>query len=555
MIEDDPAFDPDMPLPQFDLESMIVSQINTQKTSSQMSPPTTQMSGSQSPGGGFQIQLNFDHSSILGGHDSPFGLEGLSSARKMDDEPLIFTQEDDVFGTQGDWGIEIDEEGNVIEPGVPIAVNGEPELPPLPPREAENALELDDQPLFDDQGDVIMQEAPLPDAEPFPEREEHEAFQNDEPTVQPAPSRRKKTLKIDNETQLSRNTIRRWQDDYLENCGAIHNGFVKPSQAKRNAMLLTFGLGIGNIGQNIGVPGVFHPLAIHYSGDSLFTTITGIEVKETRGRRRTSSEAMLGEAQDEGRRVRPRLMEEEEGQEQAREGNNDEFPYIDDTFAEGPDPEVGREGEHPMSDHLSSTLQPWNRGSSAVPGSSVRGPNSVQKGRDLSSPLGKHDKLQEIVRYSDDAVEGRLGSDGWVAGGIGSADSSFDGNPGTSPDREGDQPATNLTPEQIKAQAEQLFAKLDAEVRNFLGFVRESITENGERREDEDFDLDRKWLGFDDLFVPRTTKRSTAAQAFYHTLCLVTRGEMFVQQDDATDEAFGPIWLGAKIRGVLSGER
>ncbi|KAI0393377.1 Rec8 like protein-domain-containing protein [Xylariaceae sp. FL0594] len=553
MIEDDPAFDPNMPLPKFDLDSMVVSQFDTQKTSSQMSPPVTQFSSSQSLGGAFQVQLDIDHSSSSAGHASPFHLEGLSSARKVDDEPLIFTQDDDdVFGTHGDWGIEIDEEGNIIERESSAVVGEEPALPPLPTTEAEGAFSSEYQPHFADHDHDIVQELPLPDAEPLPEplleREEHRAFQNDEPVVRPAHSRRRKIL-VDDETQLSRKDIRRWQTDYIQNCGNFKGTVVKPRQAKRNAMLLTFGLGIGNIGQSISIPGLVHPLASQYSGDSLFSKITGIPVanKEKRGRRRTSTEAMLDDQQEDERRVRPRMMERQDGQEQAREGHHDELQYIEGTFAEGRGDEIGREGEHPMSDQLSSALQPWNRGSSAIPGSSIRGVNSAHKGRDLSSPLGRRDNLQEAVRYSDDAPGGGFSSDGGFGAGVGSAGSSLGNTYEATFGQEEEQPAPELTQEQIKLQTQELLAKLDAEAREFLRFVQEAVAENGERREDDDFDMNRKWLGFDDLFVPRTTMRSTAALAFYNTLCLVTRGDMFVQQDYPTGGAFGPIWLGAKL--------
>ncbi|KAI3327266.1 Rec8 like protein-domain-containing protein [Xylariaceae sp. AK1471] len=549
LIEDDPAFDPNMPLPQFDLETLVVSQGYTQKTSSQMSPfQNSQLSGTQSPEHGNLIQLDIDHSSSSGRHGSPFGLEGLSSAQKPDDESLIFPQDDDVFGAQGDWGLEIDENGNVIESAGPMVVDEEPQLPPLPPIQGEdnmqaNIAQPDEQPIYDDQGDVIMQEEPLPEAEPFPERQQHEPWQDDGQPVRQAPARRKRKLQIDDGTQLSRTLIRKWQSDYLENCGAYPTRSISTTQAKRNAMLLTFGLGIGNIGQSIGVPGLVHPLAVDFSGDALFTAITGIEVEKGRSRRRTASEAIEDDGHEEERRVRPRLMENEEGQEQARAGQEDDFINLDDPFAEGVPPEVGREAEHPISDRLSSTLLPWNRGSSAVPGSSVRAPNPAQQGRDLSSPLGKRRAPQEIVRYSDDTPMGGLESDG----GFEFADSSFDGMAVPDLGPEGVGPVPEPTAAEIQAQNERLFARLDMEGQNFLNFVQDAVNENGERRQDVDFEMGRKWLGFDDLFVPRTTPRLTAAQAFYHTLCLVTKGKMYVEQDGADDEPFGAIWVGAKV--------
>ncbi|TRX94034.1 hypothetical protein FHL15_005112 [Xylaria flabelliformis] len=552
LIENDPAFDPKMPLPKFDLDTLTSTQICSQKTSSQMSPQSSQLSGSQSPGQGFAIQLDIDHSSSSGHHGSPFGLEGLSSAQKPGDEPLIYHEDEDVFGVQGDWGLEIDEDGNIIESAELPMANEEPQLPPLPHTQWEddmpaNVAQVGEQPVFDNQGDVVMQESALQDVEPFPESRMHGPWQDDEQQpARQALGRRKKTFQRDDETQLSRNVLRDWQFRYPEQCGGRARGSVSATRAKRNAMLLTFGLGIGNIGQSIGVPGLVHPLAVEFSGDVLFTTMTGIEVEELRGRRRTASEAIEDDEQQNERRVKPRIMKDEEVNEQARAAHEDDFMNLDDPFAEGIPQEVGREAEHPMSDHLSSTLLPWNRGSSAVPGSSARASRSVQQGRDLSSPLGKRGDTQDIVRYSDDAPMGDFGSDGNFGGGFGSADSSFDGMQAPDLIPKNYRPETEPAAQETQAQNDRLLAQLDKEGYNFMNFIQDAVNQDGERRRDEDFDIHRKWLAFDDLFIPRVTPRSTAAQAFYHTLCLATKDKIYVEQDEADQKPFGAIWIGVK---------
>ncbi|KAI1825818.1 Rec8 like protein-domain-containing protein [Xylaria intraflava] len=546
LIENDPAFDPDMPLPLFELETLFSSKINTQKTSSQMSPFQSSQSSRQS----LPIQLDIDASSSSGHHESPFGLQGLSSAQKPDDEPLIFPTEDDAFGAQGDWGLEIDENGNIIELAGPMVVDEEPQLPPLPHVWGEDkvsveAPRLNDEHNIENQGDVIMQEEPLPEAAPFPERRQHAVLQNGNQRSRGAFFRKKRKLQIDDETQLSRNILREWQYQYLGLCGAHVTRPTSSVQAKRNAMLLTFGLGIGNIGQSVGVPGLSHPLATEYSGDTLFTVITGIEVQEPRGRRRTASEAII-DGQEEGRRVRPRLVQDEKEQEQARVTQEDEFINFDDPFADGILPETGRQAEQPMSDHLSSTLLPWNRGSSAVPGSSIRAPNPAKQGRDLSSPLNRRRDPQDIVRYSDDAPVGGFGSDDNFGDGFGSADVSFDGMANCSLDSDGHMPEVASGAGEIQSQEQRLFEQLDGEGHRFINFVQDAVNENGEYRQDEDLDMNRKWVAFNDLFVPRTTPRSTAAQAFYQTLSLSTKRKMYVEQDGAIDEPFGAIWIGLK---------
>ncbi|KAJ3578165.1 hypothetical protein NPX13_g2400 [Xylaria arbuscula] len=547
LVGDDRAFDPSMPLPQYNPDTLAISLANTQKTSSQMSPQSTLLSGSHSPGQGFMMQLDIDHSSSLDYHRSPPGLGSISSMQKPDDEPLIFTQdENDVFGTQGDWGIEIDENGNIVEAVEPQMMDDEPQLPPLPLTQAridgpQGVAPLDERTIFEEQ-DIIMHEEPLPEAEPFPEPQQHVPWQNDKKSAHQVSNRKKRKLKADKDTQLSRRTLRKWQSNYLEYCATYQPRLVSAKQAKRNAMLLTFGLGIGNIGQTIGVPGFIHPLAVDFSGDKLFTTMTGIEIKKPRGRRRTALEAIEEQEEGEQRRVRPRLMADDGGEQERGRAAQDEFINVDDPFDDGVLPEVGREAEHPMSDHLSSTLMPWNRGSSAIPGSSIRAPNSAQQGRDLSSPLGKRGGSQDIVRYSDDAPMDGFGSDGNFGAGFGSADS-FEGMNLLNLDPEGREEPTAA---EIQAQNDDLLAHLDREGYNFATFVQGAINQNGEHRQDEDFDLNRKWLAFDDLFLPRTTVRFTAAQAFYHTLCLVTKGRMSVEQYDADQTPFGTIWVGMK---------
>ncbi|KAI0204265.1 Rec8 like protein-domain-containing protein [Astrocystis sublimbata] len=556
LILNDPAFDPRMPLPKFELEALVSSQSRSQKTSSQMSPQGSQPSSFGSPGEGFAIQLDIDDSGSSGHRGSPFGLGGVNSAQKHDDERLISHQEgDDIFGTHGDWGLEIDENGNIVESAGPLALEEEPQLPPLPrirgdDSELADAAQLDEQPVFDDQGDVIMQEntAPVAEAKSFRERQVHLPLQDEELRAAHAPPRRgRRKVRIDEKTQVPRNAIRDWQTGYLEVCGGRPRGFASVGWARNNAMLLTFGLGIGNIGQSIGVPGLVHPLAIDFSGDALFTAVTRIEVvKKARGRRRGISEVNEEDEPEDERRVRPRLMDNGEEKERARGSQADDFMAINDTFADDNLQEVGREAEHPMSDHLSSTMLPWNRGSSAVPGSSTRALNPVQQGRDLSSPLGKQSQPQDIVRYSDDAPMGDLGSDGHFDGGFGSGDSSFDGMQDPELMLQGDDIGADPMASGTQTQNNALLAQLDREGFNFMNFIRDVAAQDGERRKDEDYTIDRRWLAFDDLFVPRSTPRSTAAQAFYHTLSLVTKGKMYVEQDDAEHQAFGAIWVGVK---------
>ncbi|KAI1343361.1 Rec8 like protein-domain-containing protein [Xylariaceae sp. FL0016] len=548
VIMDDPAFVPNMQLPRIDLESLLINRSVTQKTSSQMSPlRSSQLSGAVSPGRDFPIDFNVAHSDSSGPRAaSLLGLQGLSSAQKPDDEPMLFTQDDkdDVFGGAGDWGLEMDADGNIIERAEPDTIQDEPELPPMPTRantgdERPKVDQPEEQPIVDEQDDIaMMQEEPLPEAEPFPQSQaHHSAFRDDQAPPQQAPVRRRRRAakgpQVDAETQLSRNVIKNWQTDYLDHCNNKPYRNPPPAQAKRNGMLLTFGHGLADVGRFLGIPGTMHPLALDFSGDRLFAVLTGIDVPEqaSRGRRRNASESVAG-SEEEERRVRPRLVseeqeqEEEKGQQGRGAAHVDDNLIIDDPFVDQTATEIGREAEHPMSEaHSLASQMPWNRGSSMVP-SSIHGPGSVQQlGRDISSPLGKRSDPQDIIRFSDGVISV---DEGMGTGGFGLNDSLFDS----------------------AGQNAYQHAAFDREGQNFLTFIEDSIRENGERREDADIAIGRKWLAFDDLFVPRKTTKAMAAQAFYHALCLTTKGKMYVTQEDREKKPFGAIWFGAKLGEV-----
>ncbi|RYP46887.1 hypothetical protein DL768_006984 [Monosporascus sp. mg162] len=559
-IDNDPAFIPNMQLPKFDLDALVASQA-TNKTSSQMSPlGSSQGSGSGSSGrGGFPIELDIHRSDTPSRRDSPFGLQGLSSAQKLGsmagDERLVHLQEEvDVAGAE-DWGMEIDEDGNIIERAVPAIFQDELELPPIPGIEEQERARSDTEHPAQQihgghQGDIVMmEEEPLPAAEAFPQREgPHDAFQMDEAPAQRAAVRRgrkRRVIQADNETQISRDELQAWQTDYLWNCGTHRMHPTTAAQAKQNAIHLTFGLGIGNIGQNLGAPGMIHPLALQFSGDSLYTALTGLQVTEqSRGRRRPASEAIEDDEEETGRRVRVRLDDGNNQDGQAHGLGSDNAFDLGQLLGDSPPPEVGREAQEPMSEHLSSAMQmPWNRGSSAVP-SSVRGPGSVQKGRQVpSSPLKHRSDVQDIVRFSEDMPTGLGDGDFDLGGGLGSHDGSFDSLGGPV----GGEATKKLDTQE---QNERLRTALDLEGKNFLSFIESAVREHGERREDDDLQRGRKWIAFDDVFVPRETARATAAHAFYHALCLATKDQMYVQQDGDPHTPYGHIRLGVKVPPV-----
>ncbi|KAK8024060.1 sister chromatid cohesion protein [Apiospora rasikravindrae] len=578
MIMDDPdfasGFIPQMPAFNANADMYLVNsngRNNTQKTSSQMSPPSlmTPGCGSSSSQDRFQLQLDVPRSDTPDHNFLPQGLQGLSSGQKP--APLgVMGDEGDIFGggelgPSADCGFTIAEDGSIVENAViePDIFGEELDLPPMPSIEGgDNLPQLAaQQPKMDEQGDIVMMdEQPLPDVEALPraERDDQKAYDQTSPEADKQGAitqrkRKRRVIKADERLEISRNILRDWQkpDVYRENCCKPKRRQTTATEARKNAIHLTFGLGLGNIGQNLGIPGMIHPLAVQYSGDSLFTAMTGLEVfndQDRGGRKRfRSASEDIEDFDGEGRRVRPRLEEQgdaEHGQQQ--QGRCDQNG--DNVFGLGDDgldqlSEVGRERQSALDDHPSSAY-PWNRHSSAVPGSSVRG-QQPQFGRDQpSSPLNKRaGSVQDIVRYSDSGDVGGGGLD-FGFGGVGG-----DSN-GSGSDQGGFFPLpAGGDNNDLNTQERNQYARefLDREGANFLSYIEQTIVESGERRHDEDFELQRKWIGFDDVFVPARTDRATAAQAFYHVLGLVTKGRMLVEQVGMPQEPFGEIHVGIKI--------
>lgn len=537
----DPNFVPDMQLPQFDLDALVADSQRTNKTSSQMSPFGDSYSsnsvGSAGSRLGFDMQIDLPHSDSPRPRRSVYGIQGLSSSHKPESEHLLINP-DENFSGRGDWGMDIDENGEIIERAEPVIVQDEFDLPPLPRIEGDDQIyeiqeQQEEQPIVDENGDVFMMDRPLPEDGLLPERQlqdAHNSFRSDA-QLQQATARRKRKARIlqaDEETEVPRTVMTNWQKNYLTNCTVKKPKPMGAAISRANAMLLTFGFGLSNVGKPIGLPGVVHPLALDFSGDKLFTALTGLEViEQSRGRRRAASE--LIEDEDEGqRRVRPRL--EDDAVQQGWGLESDGILGGDNMQPVHSSPELGREAPAPMSDHLSSALRmPWNQVSS-VPGSSIRG--SAQKGRALSSPLGNRHGIQDIVHYDDGPS---FGDDDFGLGGrLHLQDDSFQG---IRLEEEGG----------AQTQGDGEGADLDIQSRNFLAFMDSAVREHGERREDEDYEINRRWVALNDIFVPKDTSRATAAQAFYHTLSLATQGKVKVSQDEDSMKPFGEIWVGFRL--------
>jgi meiotic recombination protein REC8 len=577
MLEDDPEFDlnPNLPTFHFDDDGNLVIPQSSQasrKTSSQLSP--------LQPDGSFSSS----NRSILGGFDlsqSPFGGiipepfgAGTMTPAKEDDLLMPFGDEERELQALDDWGFEIDADGNIIP------AMEEPQLPRLPqPEEQEGAglVQQDEFIHFDDQGDVIMggggnvfpSDPPLPVRQEQAQEQEHQQNQEeqevvveDEASSGQAPvrvhrKRRRPILAPDDQTKITRQELKSWSTNYLANAEQAsqpRNG-VTAAEARRNAFNLVFGRGIAGVGFPTGVPGLPHPLAPHFAGEGLQARLLGIiithpegeDIEAPRGRRRSALEALDLEQDDAERRVRRRLSHDDD---EEKENSQHAQPQLDDAALpplpgdddQLPPVEVGRRAASVLPDIPSDV--PWNRPSSQIPSSSIKGGSKPPSRHVSASPLHGRGSLlipgPEIERFSDDAQH--LGSDdgGFVPLHSGpAAGSSLHSDPFL--------PGGGDT----QSTSQMMRTALDREGRNFLDYVESVARDKGvpsSSSDQQDNKNRQQWVEFQALFEPEDQKRAVVAQAFYHVLSLATKNVLRVRQDgQGGNVAFGTIRLGVEL--------
>ncbi|KAK3956292.1 Rec8 like protein-domain-containing protein [Pseudoneurospora amorphoporcata] len=456
ILPDDPDFEVNMGLPafHFDEEGNLASQFHSQasrKTSSQFSP-LDRFNLTPDGSGSFIIGLDLPQSSPV---DPPYSQHssyslGPLSQHKPDDDMMQFGEPEANAEIFGDWGIEIDADGNVM------ATVDEPELPILPRPEEERAhatasgqIRGESEFYFDDQGDLLMNEgtAPPPEADEVPglipdqveqaqedqimEEAEEAQVIADEPVVEAVAApvlrrqRRRAVLAPDEDTKISRHELKSWSNDYLANVERANNASrraaaTNPAAAKKHAYDLVFGRGVGGVGTfDNGLDSGnhrSHPLASLFAGADFAAEVLDMEINVEdqvggrRSRRRTALEALELEEEDAERRVRRRLSNENEEEQQQEQPQQNPEPQTEagrGLFTGGAeeDAEIGRRDGSALPDIPSDA--PWNRPPSLVPGSSVKG-DSHHPGssRQVSaSPLhsrGSHlAHLPPIDRLSD----------------------------------------------------------------------------------------------------------------------------------------------------------
>ncbi|KPM37898.1 hypothetical protein AK830_g8668 [Neonectria ditissima] len=551
-LQDDPGFDLTSILPKLDLFSTnkdlaFISSQSSAQSVSQMTPLTQ---GSLSSGGNPTF-LPFDlpqSSHSAGSYRLPSDLNQNSPFIKPfnphDAMPEFNPFEEEYIDPIAGVGLNFDADGNLVE-----IVGPEPELPAIPGSEVYDAQLLDREinmtganprkngDLFEGDNVVIMGEDALPDAEPFPKlpvakKAVTSLTLSSESTLSDqaaAPARRGRPQKvpqmIDRIDHVSRREFRNWSENYLANMDANRK---KPraatkAQARKNALNFLFNNGLSNVGILKDAAGLAHPLAKDFSGKTLQARLQGkhpeSDEKEERGRIRSSAEAFEDD-EDENRRLRQKMDEDHE----FGRGVMDDFnPLI---LADESMPEIGLDAAPGLGDHHSSTMMPWSRPPSVVPGSSVRAPGSAQKNHPAPSPLiARGSAVKSIERYSDLPALG-YGSDNFAQ--LHSQDSSLD---------------IHDTDVYCGNDTQGSTQGLDISTLEFYGYAADKAQAEGFARPHDSRNC--HWVDFENLANPDVHDKRTAAQAFMHVLSLATKDVIAVEQDGiAHHQPFGAIRIG-----------
>jgi hypothetical protein len=488
--------------------------------------------------------------SDLGHKDSPYADRGFEMDAMTDFNMFPGDQDETV-----PIALRFDEFGNLI--GID---ENEPELPALPgfstsrPATAgghettQNTQELE-VPIAGDDGTLLMEKPPLPDAEGFPIRQPlvaSESFTTESVETGRGSAKNKRAnrrkpkvgIMLDNIDKVSRDEFKSWSRDYVEIMEASQKQRMTTTlaEARKNARAFISGNGVADVGNANVFGGVVHPLASHFAGDSLESLLQGREPllepeKKQRGRRRKSEEAFRDEYGENGRRVKQKMATENRTGLGLRDDDGDSMMLGDDTV-----PEVGMEPMSAMAERHSSTMMPWSRPGSAVPGSAVRG--SAQKLAPAPSPLlGRGRLVSDIDRQSDSAVQP-------------SNDLAQHHLMGRSSTPE--LPAGLLDGLQVNTDFGGL-ATLDIASQDFLSYMADRIKELGKDAKSavQGGNHRKNWVNFEQLADPAIHTKAVAAQAFLHVLSLATKNVIDIEQDGGADFIpFGPIRVG--ISGKLT---
>lgn len=602
MIGDDPAFNPDMAFPAFDLsfgllgldeapagdsqhstQSMLSIRDRSGSVSSLHSGPSINLPSS-SHGGGFQ---SYDHFGSSVQKDNQVGGAGRNEYLQEDEEGLMY-EDDPPF--------EFDEDGEMrdVDPkeqAASRAVLGSDSTALGHVRKDHEDAAAADQvhpAIVDADGDLQMPDygddlaALLPDAEPFsvagsgsqrPGLLDPERFSQSElsssPSAVAAPQKRRRKANRPRKLlpdpagsiELRSADLITWQKNYLANMAAARQLITtkKANQAaKKNADYWVFGFGINGVGE----PAAFESPLSMFAGAALLARITGVEVPPAtpKGKKRAHHSDVEEESAKRSRHENSQLEDE-----MAR-------GYEDDLIIQHSSPEVGRDAPSALHDAPSSAVFPWN-----VSASMRSHSQSIAMGRGVSSSI--RGALPSHRLTSASPLQGRgpqYGDENEVMYGRSDNDVGIDheddaGLQDTAPSGSGNSQAAEFelygaaaaVDTQTAASQGWIASVLDREAGNFYEFVVQSIKDKQEAKQvnpstptgsqmegDGERDEPEHFVTFDDLFEAEpTTSKIVAAQAFYHILTLATKGRIWAEQDvpveDGVEMPFGEIRIGA----------
>ncbi|MCJ1285274.1 hypothetical protein MMC26_004614 [Xylographa opegraphella] len=593
VLQDNPAFLPDIDLPGLDLDLSIFensTQGSSHRTSimSAGSQPSSRSSNKDGEASVVGLLIPTSDSGNAGGTEGfQVAMPGSNATEIGQGTANVFLEEQGFFP---DVDFNFDAEGNMVELETPQGVQFD-EAVPRTRSDSETSGRMrqgyDDGLLTGHQQfaealdldvDIPMMEAdqsPLPFAAPFPEMvsapRESQSFLNSSSLVpeeggsesaeaaQVRKRRGPRIIPVDEAPELRNSDLAQWAANYTSNMAEASRQKRQhklPLQAKKNAAAWVFDIGIGAVGTNMNSLNMRSPLDM-FAGNALMEALTGIK-KPVTGHKRSRGEEDEGTSEDLVRRTRPRSMEEEIGHGQSidlgEEGMQPSFG--DDSI------EIGRDAP-PLLEDFSSQM-PWNitasahgsrqssmfhgRGfSSSVGGfpTSAGNPSSM-----LPPPFGTTDSFNRRAsrlvsaspllgrgphRHSSLELPVHDDDEDLLGGRVMPDDEALE-------DFQLFGPAA-IVDTQTAAQSQWVKETLDRESTNFLDFVKTKIAATAARIDDDedelagDFNSSNNSICFHELLPPAQHSRVVAAQAFHHMLALANKGLLSVDQT----VGYGPI--------------
>ncbi|KAH0533852.1 hypothetical protein FGG08_007522 [Glutinoglossum americanum] len=425
IVEDDPAFIPELPPLPLDLgfSNLNLASLSHSQGSSLLSPYSRRSSQSSLESAGESIAGLIIPTSNTGGDAGDVGGftlpgdDGGGRGSKPGFEVGIYEDQEDGFFPEVDF--EFDADGNIRN----ISTDKENRTSTIAPGrgrlDSDSAasgrvrMEHEEGLMAGIEHDVILggdynmlmaqDYGILPDAEPFPEmatptakahnvleassppkraREEGESSESAEST----PLRKRRALKIyrlDTGIELRNADLGQWNREYLSNMAEAtkkKEGFKAPSRAKKNAAFWVFGNGIGGVGYGVGISKMKNRAFDGFFGqnllDSLFPDASGQAGQEHDNKGRdTKSDSGGGWAN-------PRVVDSDQvGRGDDMMLDRDEMGRTFDGDASS-GLEIGREAPTPLGE-ISSAM-PWNL-TASIRGSQT---GSAGQGRFYSSSMG-----------------------------------------------------------------------------------------------------------------------------------------------------------------------